>query len=260
MILRIVLAAMALGRPPRSTRCPPSCHRLRPDLRRGLDRPGRGVDQRRGRNGRLVPRPSPLPAPPRPSGLYTGVAVVCSALAAQAFARGLVLDDCGCFGTLLRPAAALVRPRRGRPDAGVHLAAVARTATSPVRPPHRPSLHGGFDTAGEPLMRIITALRALEHATRPYDTEFAEAMERRWAELPENRQDSRPDPGPARRRLRGHPRRLPQVQPQVHALLPLPGRQPGTRRRRSHPRTGRGPDGVAARAARPARPHPAHRR
>ncbi|MHA6757112.1 radical SAM domain-containing protein [Streptacidiphilus sp. PAMC 29251] len=34
-------------------------------------------------------------------------------------------------------------------------------------------------------MRIITALRALEHATRPYDTEFAEAMERRWAELPE---------------------------------------------------------------------------
>ncbi|WP_042176614.1 radical SAM protein [Streptomyces sp. NBRC 110035] len=34
-------------------------------------------------------------------------------------------------------------------------------------------------------MRIITALRALERATRPYDTEFAEAMERRWAELPD---------------------------------------------------------------------------
>ncbi|MFI7359510.1 radical SAM domain-containing protein [Streptomyces avidinii] len=34
-------------------------------------------------------------------------------------------------------------------------------------------------------MRIIAALRDLEHATRPYDTEFAAAMERRWAELPE---------------------------------------------------------------------------
>ncbi|MCZ4101271.1 radical SAM domain-containing protein [Streptomyces sp. SID13666] len=34
-------------------------------------------------------------------------------------------------------------------------------------------------------MRIIAALRDLEHATRPYDTEFATAMERRWAELPE---------------------------------------------------------------------------
>ncbi|MEU0218147.1 radical SAM domain-containing protein [Streptomyces sp. NPDC006265] len=34
-------------------------------------------------------------------------------------------------------------------------------------------------------MWIITALRALERATRPYDTEFADAMERRWAELPD---------------------------------------------------------------------------
>ncbi|WP_329048816.1 radical SAM domain-containing protein [Streptomyces violaceus] len=34
-------------------------------------------------------------------------------------------------------------------------------------------------------MRIIAALRALERATRPYDPEFAAAMERRWAELPE---------------------------------------------------------------------------
>ncbi|MEW2634315.1 radical SAM domain-containing protein [Streptomyces sp. NPDC048389] len=34
-------------------------------------------------------------------------------------------------------------------------------------------------------MRIIAALRALERATRPYDSEFAEAMERRWAELPD---------------------------------------------------------------------------
>ncbi|WP_200261728.1 radical SAM domain-containing protein [Streptomyces sp. HSG2] len=34
-------------------------------------------------------------------------------------------------------------------------------------------------------MRIGRALRALERATRPYDVEFAEAMERRWAELPE---------------------------------------------------------------------------
>ncbi|KUO15804.1 MauE/DoxX family redox-associated membrane protein [Streptomyces dysideae] len=34
-----------------------------------------------------------------PVWLYTGVAVVWAALAAQAFARGLVLDNCGCFGT-----------------------------------------------------------------------------------------------------------------------------------------------------------------
>ncbi|MEW2634314.1 MauE/DoxX family redox-associated membrane protein [Streptomyces sp. NPDC048389] len=36
-----------------------------------------------------------------PVWLYTGVAVVWSVLAAQAFARGLVLDNCGCFGTYL---------------------------------------------------------------------------------------------------------------------------------------------------------------
>ncbi|WP_434594068.1 MauE/DoxX family redox-associated membrane protein [Streptomyces sp. A5-4] len=35
----------------------------------------------------------------RPVWLYTGVAAVWAALAAQAFARGLVLDNCGCFGT-----------------------------------------------------------------------------------------------------------------------------------------------------------------
>ncbi|OII65578.1 hypothetical protein BJP40_01470 [Streptomyces sp. CC53] len=34
-----------------------------------------------------------------PVWLYTAVAVVWAALAAQAFARGLVLDNCGCFGT-----------------------------------------------------------------------------------------------------------------------------------------------------------------
>jgi hypothetical protein len=34
-----------------------------------------------------------------PVRLYTGVAVVWTVLAAQAFARGLVLDNCGCFGT-----------------------------------------------------------------------------------------------------------------------------------------------------------------
>lgn len=34
-------------------------------------------------------------------------------------------------------------------------------------------------------MRIIATLRALERVTRPYDPEFAAAMERRWAELPE---------------------------------------------------------------------------
>lgn len=34
-----------------------------------------------------------------PVGLYTGVAVVWAVLATQAFARGLVLDNCGCFGT-----------------------------------------------------------------------------------------------------------------------------------------------------------------
>ncbi|WP_328346030.1 hypothetical protein OG873_05310 [Streptomyces violaceus] len=33
-----------------------------------------------------------------PVWLYTGVAVLWAALAAQAFARGLVLDNCGCFG------------------------------------------------------------------------------------------------------------------------------------------------------------------
>ncbi|AYV26451.1 MauE/DoxX family redox-associated membrane protein [Streptomyces avidinii] len=36
-----------------------------------------------------------------PVWLYTGVAVVWSVLASQAFARGLVLDNCGCFGTYL---------------------------------------------------------------------------------------------------------------------------------------------------------------
>ncbi|QHY94402.1 Methylamine utilization protein MauE [Streptomyces sp. S4.7] len=36
-----------------------------------------------------------------PVRLYTGVAVVWSVLAAQAFARGFVLDNCGCFGTYL---------------------------------------------------------------------------------------------------------------------------------------------------------------
>ncbi|WP_338895645.1 MauE/DoxX family redox-associated membrane protein [Streptomyces sp. TG1A-60] len=34
-----------------------------------------------------------------PVWLYTAVAVVWAVLAAQAFARGLVLDNCGCFGT-----------------------------------------------------------------------------------------------------------------------------------------------------------------
>lgn len=33
-----------------------------------------------------------------PVWLYTGVAVVWAALAAQAFARGLALGNCGCFG------------------------------------------------------------------------------------------------------------------------------------------------------------------
>ncbi|MEV3933880.1 MULTISPECIES: MauE/DoxX family redox-associated membrane protein [unclassified Streptomyces] len=36
-----------------------------------------------------------------PVWLYTGVAVVWAVLASQAFARGLVLDNCGCFGTYL---------------------------------------------------------------------------------------------------------------------------------------------------------------
>ncbi|WP_435239266.1 MauE/DoxX family redox-associated membrane protein [Streptomyces sp. YPW6] len=36
-----------------------------------------------------------------PVWLYTAVAVAWSALASQAFARGLVLDNCGCFGTYL---------------------------------------------------------------------------------------------------------------------------------------------------------------
>ncbi|WP_175407545.1 MauE/DoxX family redox-associated membrane protein [Streptomyces sp. TRM64462] len=36
-----------------------------------------------------------------PVWLYTGVAVVWTVLAAQAFARGVVLDNCGCFGTYL---------------------------------------------------------------------------------------------------------------------------------------------------------------
>ncbi|MYS23801.1 Radical SAM superfamily enzyme, MoaA/NifB/PqqE/SkfB family [Streptomyces sp. DvalAA-14] len=34
-------------------------------------------------------------------------------------------------------------------------------------------------------MPVIAALRALERATRPYDAEFAAAMRRRWAELPD---------------------------------------------------------------------------
>ncbi|MEU0337486.1 MauE/DoxX family redox-associated membrane protein [Streptomyces bobili] len=34
-----------------------------------------------------------------PLWLYTGVAVVWAVLAAQAFARGVALDNCGCFGT-----------------------------------------------------------------------------------------------------------------------------------------------------------------
>lgn len=34
-------------------------------------------------------------------------------------------------------------------------------------------------------MGILARLRAVEHTTRPYDTEFAQAMERRWAELPD---------------------------------------------------------------------------
>ncbi|WP_149182566.1 MauE/DoxX family redox-associated membrane protein [Streptomyces sp. TRM49041] len=36
-----------------------------------------------------------------PVWLYTGVAVVWTVLAVQAFARGLVLANCGCFGTYL---------------------------------------------------------------------------------------------------------------------------------------------------------------
>ncbi|MEV1088175.1 MauE/DoxX family redox-associated membrane protein [Streptomyces microflavus] len=36
-----------------------------------------------------------------PVWLYTAVAVAWSVLASQAFARGLVLDNCGCFGTYL---------------------------------------------------------------------------------------------------------------------------------------------------------------
>ncbi|MEV8310872.1 radical SAM domain-containing protein [Streptomyces flavidovirens] len=34
-------------------------------------------------------------------------------------------------------------------------------------------------------MGILARLRAVEHATRPYDPEFVAAMERRWAELPD---------------------------------------------------------------------------
>ncbi|MBT2396955.1 radical SAM domain-containing protein [Streptomyces sp. ISL-100] len=34
-------------------------------------------------------------------------------------------------------------------------------------------------------MGIMARLRAVEHATRPYDPEFVAAMERRWAELPD---------------------------------------------------------------------------
>ncbi|MFE9237981.1 MauE/DoxX family redox-associated membrane protein [Streptomyces sp. NPDC007007] len=36
-----------------------------------------------------------------PVWLYTAVAVAWSVLASQAFARGLILDNCGCFGTYL---------------------------------------------------------------------------------------------------------------------------------------------------------------
>ncbi|MDF9816658.1 MauE/DoxX family redox-associated membrane protein [Streptomyces sp. SPB162] len=47
----------------------------------------------------FLARPRSHAAPP--VWLYTGVALVWSALAAQAFARGLVLDNCGCFGANL---------------------------------------------------------------------------------------------------------------------------------------------------------------
>ncbi len=36
-----------------------------------------------------------------PVWIYTGVAVTWAGLAAQAFARGLTVDNCGCFGSFL---------------------------------------------------------------------------------------------------------------------------------------------------------------
>lgn len=108
-------------------------------------------------------------------------------------------------------------------------------------------------------MTILTRLRALERVTRPENPEFAAAVERRWRELP----DQVKTPGQVlgrQCRLRGHPRRLPQVRFRLHAVLSLAGRQPGPRRRPAHPAVRRGPGGAAGKAPRPGRARPAHRR
>jgi hypothetical protein len=68
--------------------------------------------------------------------------VVWAILAAQAFARGLVLDNCGCFGTYL------AQPLRWYvlvEDALMQLYAWLLShglRRSPACAPHRPDLHG----------------------------------------------------------------------------------------------------------------------
>ncbi|MEW2636453.1 hypothetical protein AB0903_33655 [Streptomyces sp. NPDC048389] len=188
MILRILpgaaLAAMALGRPGYFDDMPaiPTAHGLTSGAASAVLAVALTGAEAVTAGWFLTPPRSRAATPVRP---HTGVAVVWPALAAQEFARGLVLDNCGCFDT------SLVRPLRwyvlvtDAPMPAVRLAAVAGAAAGPARLVAR---HGSDspDPAGEPLMRIIAALRALEHATRPYDREFAEAMERRWAELPDS--------------------------------------------------------------------------
>ena len=86
---------------------------------------------------------------------------------------------------------------------------------------------------------LISAWRRFAESTRPVHPETARALRERWAALPGARADAGAEPGPARRRLRGHARGLPEVQPDLHALLPLGGREQGARRRRAHAARGR---------------------
>lgn len=54
-----------------------------------------------------------------PVWVYTAVAVAWAGLAGQAYARGLIVPNCGCFGVYLSQSLELVRAPPGRAVAGV---------------------------------------------------------------------------------------------------------------------------------------------
>ena len=150
----------------------------------------------------------------------------------------------------------LVEPHEP-PVAVVDLGGASRSPRAAPRARSRPGSRSASDdtrdsyhATGGRVGRVVNLRRARAPDAARAPGPRAAALARRWDELPGARQDARPDARPPDRRLRGHARRLPALQPRLHALLPLARREPGARRRRAHRRRGRRADGAAARAAR----------